>query len=156
MPDPQSSEAVKWIAVALISLVVLLGAAASAVLAILGILDRIRGRRETMAVDGEIRTSPSNRGPSREEFNFHVKSFDALRDERKEDVVEMKATLKEIKMQLEGVSGELTRDLSWLIRRVNTLENGMTFLAGKMERDGDPDAERLQRLISNLLVKEEA
>lgn len=147
LPDPRSPGVVMWLLAGLLALLAFLGAGAGAVLAFFAILDRVRGKRRTVEVEGELHTRPSPAGPTRVEFEHHVQTVADLRKERKEDVGEIKSALKEIDGKLNIFSSSQYSARARMHQRLNTLENAMWFWCGTMTKAGDKDAEQLRAIL---------
>ncbi len=140
LPDPQSQTVLVWLVVGLGGIVVGLGSLSAAVLAILAVLDRIKGRRETMSLDGRVETRASKDGPDRIEFGLHVKGFEDFR-------AESRAVREELKGMIEGVSAKLDRYSSdnykrqrAMHREINNQREALAFLAGQLSARGDETA----------------
>jgi hypothetical protein len=147
LPDPQSDKVVMWLAFGLAALVVFIGGVAGAGLTIWAVIDRIRGKQDRVSVEGEVHTRPSATGPTRIEFDMHVGAVADLRKERREDVVEIKAALKEIDGKLGTFSSSQYSARARMHQRLNTLENAMWFWAGKLAGSGDAQGAELQAIL---------
>lgn len=149
LPDPQSNQSMMWILGGVLALIIFLGSVATGALAVWALLDRLRGKRESVNIEGKVDTRRSEEGPSRTEFDMYVETLKDLRDERKEDAKEIKSTLKEIDEKIDEFSSDQYKARGRMHHRMNTLENAMHFWAGKLAGQGDKDAEKLRDILDH-------
>ncbi len=64
------------------------------------------------------------------------------------DREETRDVLHEISEKLDRAFRENAKARSRMYSRLNALENALSFITGKMERSGDPDAKRIEALLS--------
>jgi hypothetical protein len=143
LPDPQSAGTLGWIIVALGAVVVFVGSLVAAMLGVFSLIEKIRGTQHVKAT-----TKAADDGPGRIEFDLHKRSLEELRIERKEDVSDMKASLREINDKLDVFSGDQYKARGRMHRRINTMDRAMNFWAGKLAGQGDPDAAHLQAILN--------
>ena len=151
--DPASSQAALWLLLAIFGLLALLGSAAGGLLAIFAIIDRIKGKREKMSVEGRVETTASTDGPNRIEFDMHIKGFEEFRKESR-------VVREEVLKQIAGLGDEMKAGHSdnfkrrrAMHREINNIRTAMAFLAGHLAAKGDREtANRIQAIIE---VKEE-
>lgn len=72
----------------------------------------------------------------------------ADREETKEAMRDATAAMKELGEKFERYSTDHYNSRRRMHSRINALENGLAFIVGKMTRDKDPDADRLQSLLT--------
>jgi hypothetical protein len=140
LPDPQSQAVALWLAVGLGGIVVALGSVSAAVLAILAVVDRIKGRRETMSLEGRVETRASKDGPDRIEFGLHVKGFEDFRAESRAVREELKGMIETMSEKLDRYSSDNYKRRRAMHREINGQREALAFLAGQLSARGDETA----------------
>ncbi len=72
----------------------------------------------------------------------------ADREETHDDIAEIKGMVKETNEKLSAWSSDHYAGRRRMYGRINVLENALSFLTGKMARENDPDAKRLEALLA--------
>lgn len=140
LPDPQSQVVLMWLVAGLGGLVVALGSLSAAVLAIFAVFDRIKGRRETLSVDGCLETRASKDGPDRIEFGLHVKGFEDFRAESRAVREELKGMIESVSEKLDRYSSDNYKRRRAMHREINSQREALAFLAGQLSARGDETA----------------
>jgi hypothetical protein len=146
--DPHALAIVIFVGLGLVLIVMILGSLAAAVLAVLAIVDRLRGKRETTNVEGRVETRRSEEGPKRMEFDLHVKGLDDFK-------AESRAVRSELMNKIDGLGEKLDRYSSdnykrrrAMHREINNQREALAFLAGEHAARGDAkSAEHIRALI---------
>lgn len=150
LPDPKGYESLGWLIAGLAGIVLTIGGIIAAIIGGLTLIDKIRGTSKVQAT-----TKESDDGPTRTEYNLHLAVVGEVKAQRKEDMGEIKAALKELNEKMDARGGEQYKARGRMHRKMNTLENAMHFWAGKLAGSGDPDAKRLVGILEAQKHEEE-
>lgn len=96
-----------------------------------------------------ITIKASDDGPSRVEFDLHVKQFEELKTEIREYIREGRASQGAVRELIDGFHREQFLKRKPMHKQLNAHANALNYIAGRMANQGDKSgAEHVQKIIT--------